>query len=97
MEVIYLIKATKIKMQSGKEKSNSITEIESIYLTGVKVETYYKKENLYDFIVNNPTQLIQVNIEPYPTLIAAVKNGQKYVRSAPNETTNDNLLNLPRE
>lgn len=91
-----MIKATKIKMYDGKQYSNSLTEIESIYLTGVSEEGFYKKENVHDFIVKNPESPIHVNIEPYPKLIAAIKNGQKYVRSAPNETTEDNLLKLPR-
>lgn len=91
-----MIKATKIKMYNGKQYSNLLTEIESIYLTGVSEDNFYKKEDVHDFIVNNPGHPIHVNIAPYPKLIAAIKNGQKYVRSAPNETTEDNLLKLPR-
>lgn len=91
-----MIKATKIKMHSGKQQSNSVTEIESIYLIGVSEEGFYKKEDIHDFIVKNPEDPIYVNIEPNPKLIAAIKNGQKYVRSEPNETPEDNLLKLPR-
>lgn len=91
-----MIKATKIKMHSGKEQSNSLTEIESIYLTGVNKDGFYKKENVHDFIVKNPKNPIYVNIEPNPKLIAAIINGRKYVRSEPNETPEDNLLKLPR-
>lgn len=91
-----MIKATKIKMHSGQEQSNSLTEIESIYLTGLSEDGFYKKEKVHDFIVKNPEHPIHVNIEPNPKLIAAIKNGQKYVRSAPNETPDDNLLKLPR-
>ena len=35
---------------------------------------------------------------PYPDVVPAVSsNGEKYVRSEPNDTVNDNLLKLPRE
>ncbi|NSV52654.1 DUF3892 domain-containing protein, partial [Enterococcus faecalis] len=34
---------------------------------------------------------------PYPKLIPAMRNGQRYVRSEPNDTPNDNLLKLPRD
>lgn len=94
---ILLIKATKIKMQFGKEKSSTLTEIDSIYLTGVSKDGYYSKEKVHDFIRNNSESPVHVNISPFPKLIAAIKNGQKYVRSEPNETTSDNLLKLPRE
>ena len=61
-----MLKATKIKMHSGKEQSSSVTEIESIYLTGVKEDGFYYKENIHDFIVKNPEHPIHVNIEPPP-------------------------------
>lgn len=91
-----MIKATKIKMHNGRQQSNSLTEIESIYLTGLNEDGFYKKEDVHDFIVKYPEHPIYVNIEPHPKLIAAIKNSQKYVRSAPNETPDDNLLKLPR-
>lgn len=92
-----MIKATKIKMYSGQQDSNSLTEIEFIYLTGVNEERFYKKESVHDFIVENPESPIHVDIAPYPILIAAIKNTQKYVRSESNDTPNDNLLKLPIE
>lgn len=92
-----MIKATQIQMHTGKEESYEVTEIESIYLTGVKSEKFYKKENVYDFIEKNPNNPICVDISPNPKLVAAkTKNGEKYVRSAPNDTPEDNLLKLPR-
>lgn len=93
-----MIKATKIRMHSGKEQSNAVTEIESIYLTGtgIKNDGFYTKESIHDFIKNNPNSNVYVDISPNPKLIAATKGNQKYVRSAPNETPDDNLLKLPR-
>nr|WP_296463230.1 DUF3892 domain-containing protein [uncultured Acetatifactor sp.] len=36
-------------------------------------------------------------MNPYPNLYPALSsNGEKYVRSEPNDTPNDNLLKLPR-
>ncbi len=91
------MKATKIKMKSGCENSNNLLEIDSIYLTGLSEEGFYKKEAIYDYLVKNPNT-IQVNIYPYPNLIKAVSSRQeKYVRSTPNDSTKDNLLNLTRE
>lgn len=92
-----MIKATKIKMHKGKEHSNSLTEIELIYLTGVKQDGWYTKESIYNFIISNPELSIHVDILPNPKLIAALNNNQKYVRSEPNNSTHDNLLNLPRQ
>lgn len=83
-------------MQLGKEKSITLTEIDLIYLTGVLEEGFYSKEMVHDHIKNKPESPVHVNIEPFPKLIPAIKNGQKYVRSEPNETTSDNLLKLPR-
>ncbi|PAV31048.1 hypothetical protein CIL05_03260 [Virgibacillus profundi] len=91
------MKATAIKMKAGKEKSDLLTEIDSIFLKGVKEDNFYKKENVHDFIIDYPESPIEVDIHPYPKLIPVVSNGQKYVRSEANETPNDNLLKLPRQ
>ncbi|WP_229386627.1 DUF3892 domain-containing protein [Lysinibacillus sphaericus] len=56
-----------------------------------------QKENIHDFINNNPNSPIYVDIYPNPKLIAAIRGNQKYVRSAPNDTSDDNLLKLPQE
>ena len=45
----------------------------------------------------NNKYLSKKNKRPYPKLIAAVSiNQEKYVRSSPNDSKHDNLLNLPR-
>lgn len=91
------MKATKIKMKSGCGTSNNLLEIDSIYVTECTNEGYFKKASLYDYVKENPGS-IQVNIYPYPNLIPALSsNNEKYVKSASNNTTTDNLLNLPRE
>lgn len=85
-------------MHNGKELSNAVTEIESIYLagTGIKVDQFYTKESIHDFIKNYPNSYIHVDIHPNPKLVAVTNGNQKYVRSESNDTTNDNLLKLPR-
>lgn len=91
------MRATKIKMKPGCQDSSNLLEIEQIYITCCPREGYYYKEDIYDALVRLPG-CIQVNIYPFPDLIPEIsKNGEKYVRSAPNNFTQDNLLRLPRE
>lgn len=86
--------ATKIKMKSGCYYSEDLTEIDSVYIDGTG---FIKKDRLYDYLMQNPKS-IYVNIKPYPDLIPAVsKYDEKYVKSEPDSTGRDNLLNLPRE
>ncbi len=54
------------------------------------------KETIHDFIVENPDSKIVVDLKPFPVLLAAKNGTQKYVRSQPNSSENDNLLKLPR-
>lgn len=90
------MRATRIKMQLGCEHSNRTTEIAEIYIEGCDNPGYYKKSDIHDHLKSNPKS-IQVNIAPYPDLLPALSAyGEKYVRSEPNDTPNDNLLKLPR-
>ncbi len=91
------MKATKIRMKTGKYYSQQLTEIDEIYLEGCNTPGFYKKSVVHDYLQENPNS-ITVNIYPYPYLIPAVSsNREKYVRSSPNDYTHDNLLDLPRE
>lgn len=91
------MKAIKLKMKPNHQNSLSLTEIDSIYLSGCKDPGPYKKEVLHDYLQNNPGA-IQVDIYPYPDVVPACSpNGEKYVKSKPNENGFDNLLRLPRE
>lgn len=88
--------ATKIHMNSGCQNSNYLTDIDTIYLEGDNTNQFYKKSVLYDHLQNHPGS-IKVNIYPYPYLVPALSSkGEKYVRSEPNDSVNDNLLKLPR-
>lgn len=90
------MKATRIKMKNGCGNSNSTLEIAEIYIEGCNNPGFFDKGALHDHVTKNPGS-IQVNISPYPDLVPAKSaRGEKYVRSAPNDTPNDNLLRLPR-
>lgn len=91
------MRATKIKMRAGSYYSDSLLEIDQIYIIGAQQEGYYPKASVHDAVKSDPGS-IQVDIWPYPNLIAAISPlGEKYVRSSPNNSTTDNLLKLPRE
>lgn len=88
--------ATKIHMNSGCQSSYTLTDIDTIYLEGDGTNGWYKKADLYDHLKIRPNT-IQVKINPYPFLLPALSSkNEKYVRSQPNDSTNDNLLKLPR-
>ncbi|GEK59936.1 hypothetical protein CHL76_14770 [Marinococcus halophilus] len=93
-----MLKATAIRMRVGQKDTDDVKEIDSIHIEGgPSPKGWEKKENLYDFLRDNPNDKIYVDIEPNPELIKAKDGEQKYVRSSPNDTENDNLLKLPRE
>lgn len=92
-----MIYATKIKMMPGCGNSQKAVEIDEIYVEGCDDPGFYKKATLYDHLKQHPGT-IQVDIPPYPNLILAISSRrEKYVRSAPDEHTHDDLLDLPRE
>lgn len=89
--------ATKIKMKPGCYHSSDLLEIDEIFITGCNNPGFFKKSVIHDYVKQNPDS-IKVNIYPYPAVIDATSgNGEKYVRSTPNNSTHDNLLSLPRE
>lgn len=89
--------ATKIKMQRGCMNSQNLLEIDEIYIEGCTNPSYFKKANLHDYLKKHPGT-IKVKISPYPDVIPAISvHGEKFVRSTPNNSNRDNLLELPRE
>ena len=89
--------AKKIKMKPGCFYSQSLMEIDEIYIQGCDNPGYFKKAILHDFLKENPGT-IKVNITPYPNVIPAVSSrNEKYVRSSPDGYLHDDLLDLPRE
>ena len=84
----------KIKMKPGCFTSNDLTEIDQVYIPEYG---FQKKAIVYDHLKKYPNT-IAVGIKPYPYVIPALSNNyEKYVRSESNDSTNDNLLKLPRE
>ena len=91
------MKATRIKMKPSCGSSNNLLEIDQIYLEGCQEDGYYYKSAVHDFLKSHPNS-IQVNIYPYPDLQPMIsQNGEKYVKSEPDYTGKDNLLQLPRD
>lgn len=91
------MKITKIKMRRGCEYSDDVLEIDSLYIPDCKEPGYYSKASVHDYVKKYPDS-IYVDIKPYPFLVAVVSaNGEKYVRSEPDEYKKDNLLKLPKE
>lgn len=90
------MKATKIRMKTGCNSSNNLQEIDELYIEGCEKEGFYKKADIHDHVKQHPGS-IQVNISPYPDIVHATSTyGEKYVKSKPDYTNQDNLLNLPR-
>ncbi|WP_303864332.1 DUF3892 domain-containing protein [Alkalibaculum bacchi] len=76
-------------------QGKSLVEIDSLYIEGCTSPGWYSKALVHDAVKNTPGS-IQVNIYPYPDILPAISSrGEKYVKSSPNESANDNLLKLP--
>ena len=98
-----MVLVTKRRMKSsaasGLHQSNSLDgqllEIDSLYLTCNEFEGWYEKGMIHDWLKKG--NAAKVNIAPYPELQPMVNifTGEKYVHSAPNGSTHDNLLCLP--
>ena len=55
---ITIMKATKIKMRPGCRSSQSLLEIDQVYITGCKEPGYYKKEDLHDHLKKHPGTIL---------------------------------------
>lgn len=84
-------------MRLGCLYSNNVLEIDSVYIPDCNNPGFFKKEIIHDYVQKHPNS-IYVDRFPHPKVVPAVSaNGEKYIRSEPNNTVNDNLLKLPRE
>ena len=92
-----MIKAVKIRMKQYCNSSMKLEEIKDIKLEGDLTNPgWFSKESIHDFIKND-NGVVNVNIYPYPKLIAVTTATDRYVKSTPNRYGFDNLLELPRE
>lgn len=88
--------ATKIRMKRGCYNSDNLLEIDEIFINGSD-DGWYKKATVHNHVTKYPKS-ITVKTSSGPYVIPAIsQNGEKYVKSTPNDTTSDNLLSLPRE
>lgn len=92
-----MIKATKVRMKQYSNNSMKLEEIKDIKLEGdLSNPGWFSKESIHDYI-KNEGGVVNVNIYPYPILIAVTTSTDRYVKSTPNRYGFDNLLELPRE
>lgn len=92
-----MIKAVKIRMKQYSKDSMRLEEIKDIKLEGdLNNPGWFRKEDVHDYIKNS-NGIVNVDIYPYPKLIAVTTSTDRYVKSTPNKYGYDNLLELPRE
>lgn len=87
---------TAIKMKSGYNYSNDLVEIDKLYLNNSE-NGWYSKAVIHDYVKSNPGCVVVGNIYGPEVIPCVSSNGEKYVKSTPNNTTRDNLLSLPRK
>ncbi len=86
--------ASASRMKKNCEYSYNLLEIDEIYLSN---SGWYKKEVIHNHVKAKPGS-IKVGSSYGPNVIPAISiNNDKYVKSSPNSTTTDNLLELPRK
>ncbi len=85
--------AVAIRMKKHCEYSYNLLEIDEICISP---NSWYKKELLHDYLIKNPGSIVVGNLFGPNLLPARSKNGEKYVKSMPNDSVEDNLLKLPR-
>jgi len=84
-------------MRMGCFNSDNLLEIDQLYLESATDIGWYKKEAIHNWLKNNPGEITSKS-SCGPKLIPCVsKYGEKYVKSEPNNSTKDNLLELPRK
>lgn len=88
--------ATAIKMKNGSYYSEDLLEIDKIYLEHSK-DGWYSKAVIHDHVKQHPGDVVVGN-NSGPDVIPCISvNGEKYVKSSPNNLKRDNLLSLPRK
>ena len=76
-----MILVTKVKMRPGCWNSRDLTEIDSVYLTGLESPGFYSKESIHEFLKKYPGT-IQVGIWPNPDVVPAISiYGENYTQN----------------
>jgi len=77
-----------------KGDSNKYSDCRCITRVGTATRRYTRTE-AHDKVKASPGSLFVERGGSRADLVAATRDGLKYVRTAPNDTTSDNLLSLP--
>ncbi|TPF00610.1 DUF3892 domain-containing protein [Leuconostoc mesenteroides] len=103
-----MLYATAIRFYGGEQHKNlkTIREIKieqdnnQWTISGNKLEGFFEKEVIHDWLVNNKDMAIKVQSNKsskHPDVQPEEQDGVKYVKSEPDNTDRDNLLSLPEE
>lgn len=92
------MKAIRIKMQDKAKQSNNPKQVEGIYIDNGIEQIFYSVDELYIFLINNPTAVICVGDDTSVHLVPiTATNGKGYIRSLPNSGMIDAVMRLPRD
>ena len=91
------MRAIKIMMKNETPNSNNPKDIISFYIENEsgRIEEY-KIDKYNDMLIENSHRRIFVNNSMSYLIPVCSMNGQKYVRSLPNNNTLDEIMKLPR-
>ncbi|MDR0896650.1 MAG: DUF3892 domain-containing protein [Oscillospiraceae bacterium] len=56
---------------------------------------FFTPAQIHDFLLDHPTVPVRVAKFPFPRCLPAHRRGRRFVRSWPDKSVEDNLLNLP--
>ena len=91
------MRTIKIMVKAETPNSNSPKDIVSFYIENELGHiAEYKTEKLYDLLIEDSNRRIFVNNSMSYLVPVCSMNGQKYVRSLPNNNTIDEIMKLPR-
>lgn len=78
-----------------KGESHRYSDCRCISILGTATGHRLTRERAHDLLVSTPGSLYIERFGTRSNLIPAQRDGVKYVRSSPNDSTSDNLLSLP--
>lgn len=88
--------AVSLVMKKGLEKSNNPRDVIGIEILNGNICKKLSVSTIYKFLKNNPD--VQIGIKGCNAYLVTAEsiNGVGYIRSAPNLSTVDSLMRLPR-
>ena len=85
-----MLKVTRIMLRSGHDKPEKLGAVDAVYVPEVNI--CFPIEKLYDYLLINPESICVGAVPIVPVL---EPNGEKFVKSIPDVTGKDMLLQLP--